>query len=195
MRDSSTADAAEFYTLASTAIGTCGLAWNDIGLTRLQLPEASAADTEARLRRRGGTPSTAAPRDDIAACLKRLIAYFDGERVDFVDVPIDASALGTFDADIYRALRGIGWGRTTSYGALAASVGAPGAARAVGVAMARNAWPIIVPCHRVLAAHGAMGGFSAYGGTMTKQMLLTLEGNGLDMLPLFAPSESSTLTP
>ncbi|MBC7841010.1 MAG: methylated-DNA--[protein]-cysteine S-methyltransferase [Gemmatimonadaceae bacterium] len=189
MRDYRSEKAAESYTLVPTAIGTCGLAWNDIGLTRLQLPEARAADTEVRLRRRGALPSPAAPRDDIAACIDRLIAYFDGQRVDFIDVPIDASALGTFDADIYRALRGIGWGRTTSYGALAASVGAPDAARAVGVAMSRNAWPIIVPCHRVLAAHGAMGGFSAYGGTMTKQMLLTLEGNGLDMLPLFAPEQ------
>ncbi len=183
----------ESYLLVNTALGTCGLAWNDSGLTRVQLPEASAADTEARLRRRGATRAVVAPRDELTKCVTQLIAYFDGQRVDFADAALDMSALSTFDADIYHALRRVGWGRTTSYGALSAAViGAPDAARAVGVAMARNAWPIIVPCHRVLAANGAIGGFSAYGGTMTKQKLLTLEGNGLDMLPLFG---SSALTP
>lgn len=180
---------AESYVLIDTAIGVCGLAWNDSGLTRVQLPEASAADTEARLTRRGASRSADAPPPEIARCVMQLIAYFEGQRVDFAEVPLDTAALSMFDADIYQALRQVGWGRTTSYGALSAAViGAHDAARAVGVAMARNAWPIIVPCHRVLAANGAMGGFSAYGGTMTKQKLLTLEGNGLDMLPLFAPA-------
>lgn len=179
----------ESYTLIDTAIGVCGLAWNENGLTRVQLPEVSAANTEARLRRRGATRAAQIPRTEITTCVTQLIAYFQGQRVDFAGVPLDTAALSAFDAAIYRALRQVGWGRTTSYGALSAAViGAPDAARAVGVAMARNAWPIVVPCHRVLAANGAMGGFSAYGGTMTKQMLLTLEGNGLDMLPLFAPA-------
>lgn len=188
MPDRRTEPQAEVYTLADTAIGVCGLAWNDRGLTRLQLPEASAADTEARLTRRGASRSAGAPSAVIVNFVAQLVAYFEGQRVDFADEPLDMSGVSTFDADIYRALQQVGWGHTTSYGALAAAVGAPDAARAVGVAMARNAWPIIVPCHRVLAANGAMGGFSAYGGTMTKQKLLMLEGNGLDMLPLFAPA-------
>jgi methylated-DNA-[protein]-cysteine S-methyltransferase len=177
----------EQYTLVHTAIGVCGLAWNARGLTRVQLPERSADHTEARLQRRPAIPATGPEPSHIAAAADALRRYSAGSRESFADVALDFSTLSTHDAAIYRALRNVGWGHTTTYGALAAAIGEPHAARAVGAAMARNAWPIIVPCHRVLAANGAMGGFSAYGGTMTKRALLALEGNGLDMLPLFAP--------
>ena len=176
----------ELYTLVPTAIGTCGLAWNDAGLTRLQLPEADDAHTESRLGRRGASPAPDAVPDHITTTTASLTAYFADARIDFADAVLDTSMLTPFDAAIYRALRDVSWGRTTTYGALAATIGDPDAARAVGVAMSHNPWPIIVPCHRVLAANGAMGGFSAYGGATTKQKLLTLERNGLDTLPLFS---------
>ena len=175
----------EFFTLVATAIGTCGLAWNDAGLTRLQLPEVDGTHTESRLRRRGAAPASVDVPGHITATVDSLTAYLAGARIDFADAVLDISSLTPFDAAIYRALRDVGSGRTTTYGVLAATIGDPDAARAVGVAMSRNPWPIIVPCHRVLAADGAMGGFSAYGGTMTKRKLLTLEGSGLEMLPLF----------
>lgn len=103
-------------------------------------------------------------------------AIFAGAAEPFAGVTLDQSGLGAFEARIYEALRAVPRGQTTSYGALAAAVGQPGAARAVGRAMGANPWPIIVPCHRVLAAGDRMGGFSAYGAVATKERLLALEG-------------------
>ena len=109
-----------------------------------------------------------------AAC--RLQRYFRGEREDFEGVPLDLSGVSESRRTLYGALRRIGWGETTTYGGLAEMLGAPGAAQAVGRAMGANPIPVIIPCHRVLAAGGRMGGFSAPGGTVTKQRLLELEG-------------------
>jgi methylated-DNA-[protein]-cysteine S-methyltransferase len=95
--------------------------------------------------------------------------------VDFIDIALDFAGIGDFEARAYIALRQTGWGEATSYGALAKVLGEPGAARAVGAAMGRNPWPLIVPCHRVLAASGRIGGFSAPGGTGTKRRMLQLE--------------------
>jgi methylated-DNA-[protein]-cysteine S-methyltransferase len=178
--------ATETYTVVTTVLGICGVAWNATGLTRVQLPESSVHTTEARLQRRLATRVVGPLPGMIARAAEALQRYCAGERETFASIPLDASALSEFDARILTMLRDVPWGHTTTYGSLAATVGAPDAARAVGAAMARNPWPIIVPCHRVLASGGAMGGFSAYGGTMTKQKLLGLEGYGLGALPLFA---------
>ncbi|MBV8439115.1 MAG: MGMT family protein, partial [Hyphomicrobiales bacterium] len=103
--------------------------------------------------------------------------YFDGEETDFSRVKLDLGEEDAFFARIYAALRRVGWGRTTTYGALAKEVGAGReAARDVGQAMARNPSPLIIPCHRVLAAGGKIGGFSAPGGSTTKIRMLELEG-------------------
>jgi methylated-DNA-[protein]-cysteine S-methyltransferase len=182
----SAVSAAETYALVTTDLGICGVAWNATGLTRVQLPELSEQVTESRLQRRPAVRAVGPLPEQIARIAEALQHYCAGERESFASVALDASALSDFDARILTSLRDVPWGHTTTYGSLAATVGAPDAARAVGVAMARNPWPIIVPCHRVLAAGGAIGGFSAYGGTMTKQKLLALEGHGLDALPLFA---------
>jgi methylated-DNA-[protein]-cysteine S-methyltransferase len=116
-------------------------------------------------------------------------AYFEGAETSFTDVALDLSGISAFNAKIYTALRSIGWGEATSYGALAAAIGEPGAARAIGAAMGANPWPLIVPCHRVLAANGKIGGFSAHGGRATKRRMLQLERIDADgaapMLPGF----------
>jgi methylated-DNA-[protein]-cysteine S-methyltransferase len=106
--------------------------------------------------------------------------YFDGERERFDGIALNTTMISPFNATVYDALRTIVWGQITTYGALAELVGAPGAARAVGAAMASNPWPIIVPCHRVLPASHTIGGFSAHGGADTKRALLSLEGVHLD---------------
>ena len=106
--------------------------------------------------------------------------YFDGVRESFDSIALDTVGVSPFNAAVYAALRAVAWGQLTTYGALAGLAGAPGAARAVGAAMASNPWPIVVPCHRVLAASNKIGGFSAYGGADTKRDLLTLEGVHLD---------------
>ncbi len=103
-----------------------------------------------------------------------------GERIDFSGIALDLAGVGPFHRSIYEALCRVGWGETTTYGALARQAGDVGASRAVGQAMGRNPIPIIIPCHRVLASGGKPGGFSAFGGAVTKQRLLALEGVHLD---------------
>ncbi len=171
-----TIETGERYILFPTAFGTCGIAWRDGGLTRLQLPDRDASTTERRLAARA-TPGL---QDEevpwVAWAVVALQRYFAGRSVDFSGICLDLSACSPFHQRIYEALRGIGYGRTTTYGALAAEVGSPDAARAIGQAMGRNPIPVIVPCHRVLASGGKIGGFSAPGGATTKERLLELEG-------------------
>ncbi|MBK8197534.1 MAG: methylated-DNA--[protein]-cysteine S-methyltransferase [Acidobacteria bacterium] len=163
------------YHLFETDAGPCGLGWSAAGLTQVQLPEASAAETAARLARRSGGTKTDDLPPAIEACVQKMRAYFEGAETDFRDAQLDMRGLGDFQVRVYTALRETGWGEATSYGALAAAVGEPGAARAIGAAMGANPWPLIVPCHRVLAANGKIGGFSAHGGRATKRRMLQLE--------------------
>ena len=165
----------EFYHLFEAASGSCGVAWSAAGLTRMQLPEATAKETADRLIAKGCAPWIASPPTEIAACIDLLKLYFAGEPVDFLSVTLDMAGLSQFEIDVYQALRRVGYGQTTSYGALASQVGSPGAAQAIGMAMGRNPWPIIVPCHRVLAASRKIGGFTAPGGITTKRKLLGME--------------------
>lgn len=171
--------------LFDTAFGVCGIAWSDTGLMQVQLPEATGDATRLRLERAGATVSSdaspACARDAITA----LRAYFDGTVESFDAVLLDDWQVSPFHQTVYRLLRQVPFGQTVTYGELAKSAGQPGGARAVGLAMGRNPWPVIVPCHRVLASGGKLGGFSAHGGTMTKERLLALEGVvvGDPMLP------------
>lgn len=105
-----------------------------------------------------------------------VIELLDGARTDLSFVALDCEGLGAFERRAYEAARSIPPGSTTTYGAIAAALGEPGAARAVGQAMGHNPFPVIVPCHRVLATDGSLGGFSAGGGTRTKLRLLAIEG-------------------
>jgi methylated-DNA-[protein]-cysteine S-methyltransferase len=179
----------EQYCLFDTGLGACGVAWSEHGVTRLQLPEANRSATERRLCARPGAGSTRAQAlpGRIGALVAQLQRYFAGERVDFSGAVVDLSAVNDFHRRIYELTRAIGWGRTASYGDLARQAGAPGAARAVGQAMGHNPVPIIIPCHRVLAAGRKIGGFSAHGGAVTKERLLAMEGvypgDGTPMLP------------
>ena len=175
------------FHLFDTAIGPCGLAWNSAGLIQVQLPEASEAATEARLGRIASASWSEALPKQISDCESRMHAYFDGKEIEFADITLDFGGANEFTTRVYTELRKIGWGQTTSYGALAKKLGKPNAARAIGAAMGKNPWPLIVPCHRVLAASGKIGGFSAYGGRATKRHMLQLERADADgaapMLP------------
>jgi methylated-DNA-[protein]-cysteine S-methyltransferase len=165
-----------------TALGPCGVAWNARGLCAVQLPEKTAALTERRLMAKSGGSSPAAPPPAIAAVVADIQRYLDGKRVDFSAIAVDLETLEPFRRKLYKALREIGFGATTTYGELAKRIGADEVegARDVGAAMGRNPVPIVVPCHRVLAAGGKLGGFSAPGGTATKAKLLALEGVHFD---------------
>jgi methylated-DNA-[protein]-cysteine S-methyltransferase len=175
------------YQLFDTAFGSCGVAWSDIGLTRVQLPERDGAATAQRLQKLGAVRVEGEVPPGVTCAMAQLRAYLDGVCVDFADVDLDQSQLAEFNGRIYKALRTVGYGETTTYGGLAALAGSPGAAQAVGTAMGRNPWPVIVPCHRVLAAAQAIGGFSAYGGAVTKAKLLRMEGVDLDRGQLLLP--------
>jgi methylated-DNA-[protein]-cysteine S-methyltransferase len=165
-----------------TAIGTCGVAWSAHGLVTVQLPARDRAVTERRLIARCRSSGAAAPPPEIAAVIADIARYLDGERVDFSAVPVDLSGLDPFRRNLYETMRALPWGTTTTYGALAHTIGLTQweGARDVGEAMGRNPVPIVIPCHRVLAAGQKLGGFSAPGGVATKAKLLALEGVRFD---------------
>jgi methylated-DNA-[protein]-cysteine S-methyltransferase len=168
---------AQNYHVFETAMGFCAIAWSDSGVVRFQLPTKSADIAERLVRRRVPGAELGAPPEDTAAVVVAAKRYFGGEETDFSGVRLDLAGDDAFFTRIYAALRRVGWGRTTTYGALAKEVGAGReAARDVGEAMAKNPAPLIIPCHRVLAAGGKIGGFSAPGGARTKARMLELEG-------------------
>jgi len=172
------------YTLFSTALGSCAVAWGPNGIVGVQLPETNPSATLARLLRKlGGSASHGPPTAPVQQAIDDIVALLAGEPRDLRAVRLDMDQLPAFFREVYAVVRQILPGQTLSYGEVAARCGDRGAARAVGQAMARNPFPIIVPCHRVLAAHGKSGGFSANGGVHTKMRLLAIEGAGNLSLP------------
>ncbi len=170
------------YCLFKTSLGSCGIAWNDPGdsaaptaVTLLQLPEATTAMTESRMARTGAR-KLSAPPPQIAEVIARVQKHLHGELQDFRDVAVDLDGADPFARQVYEAAREIPAGKTSTYGELAKALGQPAAARDVGQALGRNPIPLIIPCHRVLAAGGKRGGFSAPGGRATKTRLLAIEG-------------------
>jgi methylated-DNA-[protein]-cysteine S-methyltransferase len=169
------------YLLFETAAGFCGIAWNDAGIVRFQLPGRSADATRRLLLRRLPEAEPGEPTPDVARAVAAAKRYFEGEETDFSGFALDLADQDAFFRRIYEATRKVGWGRTTTYGALAKELGAePQAARDVGQAMAANPIPLFIPCHRVLAAGGKVGGFSAPGGSAAKLRMLELEGVRLE---------------
>ena len=165
------------YLIFETASGFCGIAWNKAGITRFGLPARNAEAAEGSLLRRvaGAEPGT--PTADGAEAVAAAKRYFVGEKTDFSKFTLDLDDQDALFQRIYAAARQVGWGQTTTYGALAKQLGVgPEAARDVGQAMASNPVPLIIPCHRVLAAGGKLGGFSAPGGSSAKARMLALEG-------------------
>jgi len=168
---------ADHYLIFETAGGFCGIAWNKVGITRFQLPTRSTEATERVLRRRIPGAEPGAPTPEVVEAVAAVRRYFEGEEVDFSGFRLDLGEQDAFFKRIYAAARRVGWGHTTTYGALAKELGAgPEAARDVGQAMAENPVALIIPCHRVLAAGGKVGGFSAPGGSAAKIRMLELEG-------------------
>ena len=165
------------YHVFDTPAGFCAIAWSDGGISRFQLPTKSADATERLMLRRLPQALPDTPTAEIHDVIDGVREYFGGAAVDFSDLVLDLDDKDAFFQGIYVALRQVGWGKTTTYGALAKELGAgPEAARRVGQAMANNPIPLIIPCHRVLAAGGKLGGFSAPGGSDAKMRMLELEG-------------------
>lgn len=161
------------YTMFETAMGVCGIAWTDTGITRLQLPEKDAQATEGQMT--GYERCQVAPAW-VREAVDRIKEHLETGRGDLTSIPLDMRNISPFFRKVYEAARKIKPGAAMTYGELASICGSGGAARAVGQAMARNPFALIVPCHRVLSSGGKIGGFSAHGGTQTKRRLLTCEG-------------------
>lgn len=166
------------YALFPTSFGRCGLAWNETGLTAFQLPEATEALTESRLAARARSQPAAEPLPEwVSQLIARVQRHLAGTPQDFSATPLDCSLVNDFQQAVYRQAQAIKPGDRKSYGEIARLMNLGNeAARAVGVALATNPWPLIVPCHRVVSADGRMTGFSAPGGIRTKTRLLALEG-------------------
>jgi methylated-DNA-[protein]-cysteine S-methyltransferase len=175
--------------LFETKAGPVRLRWNERGLSAIEMPELPPRELRAAL---AGQNGIAAP-DFVREAAGALKQHLDGEPQDLSRLPLDLTLLGDFQRAVYQAVRALPSGRTATYGEIAALLGKPGASRAVGQALGRNPFLVAVPCHRVLAAGGAPGGFSAPGGVITKQRLLSLEGVRLAIahgLP-FDPEEAA----
>jgi methylated-DNA-[protein]-cysteine S-methyltransferase len=164
------------WLLFDTALGICGVAWGEHGLRSALLPPADRPAARRRLARAAGTAASGVPPPAVQRAIDGIRALFDGRADDLRDVALDVDGIAPFEQRVYAAARAIDPGRTTTYGELAAQLGDPALARAVGQALARNPFAPVVPCHRVLAAGGRAGGFSAPGGLATKLQLLQIEG-------------------
>ena len=157
------------FTPFSTALGQCGIAWGARGIVGNWLP--------GRLPRRAAVR----PPEVVQRAIDDMVALLAGEPRDLSTVELDMTDVPEFARRVYAVARTIVAGETTTYGAIAVRIGAPGAARAVGKALGQNPFPIVVPCHRVVAAGGKLGGFSADGGVATKKRLLAIESRALTL--------------
>ena len=164
------------FALFDSAIGRCGIVWSERGVAAVQLPEVRDAATRARIQKRFPAAREVDPPRAVQAAIDGIEALLRGEQSALEAIELDLTHIAPFHRRVYQAARAIPPGETLTYGAIAARLGAPDKARAVGQALGRNPFAILVPCHRVLAANGKLGGFSANGGAATKLRLLSLEG-------------------
>lgn len=171
------------FALFDTAIGRCGIAWAASGIVGVQLPLPSEAQTRGRLKQRYQALNEAVPPADVQVAIDRMIALMDGKPVDLADIDLDLSESPDFNREVYAIARAIPPGKTMTYGDIAKRLGGVELSRNVGQAMGQNPCPIIVPCHRVLAAGRKPGGFSANGGVETKLKMLAIEGAYVNHTP------------
>lgn len=163
----------------ATSLGFAALGWNERGVARFALPEESQAQAVRNAARWSGSQAVADENDvphGVAKAIELVRRYANAEAVSFSEVALDLDGIDAFRRAIYAAACRLGHGVTTTYGALAEDAGYPGMAREAGQALGSNPIPLIIPCHRIVAAGGKIGGFSAPGGSRTKQKLLMHEG-------------------
>lgn len=164
------------WTQFDTAIGGCAIGWGARGIVAVQLPEADAQATQARLFKTTGPLPLAEPPAAVASAISAVQAMLAGQAQDASEVLLDMQGVTQFQRQVYALARRIPWGQTRTYGELAAELGNKNLSRAVGQALGLNPFAPLVPCHRILAAGRKPGGFSAYGGAATKMRMLAAEG-------------------
>jgi len=164
------------FTFFDTSVGRCGIVWGERGIVGLQLPESSDEKARSRVTRRFPSAAESEPPAEVAKAIESIVALLDGKPTKLSGIALDMERIGDFEQRVYAIARSIPPGRTLTYGDIATELGDKLAARDVGQAMGKNPFPIVVPCHRVVAANGKLGGFSANGGVRTKLKLLAIEG-------------------
>jgi methylated-DNA-[protein]-cysteine S-methyltransferase len=173
----------QHFTLFDTPIGICGIEWGPRGINGVQLPMGNEEKTRARIRQRHGDIAEAQPPEEVQHAIEGIIELLSGKPNDLSDVVLDLDGIPEFNRGVYDIARTIPPGQTMTYGDIAKRLGGVELSRDVGQALGRNPCPIVVPCHRVLAAGGKPGGFSANGGVATKLKMLAIEGAAVNHTP------------
>jgi methylated-DNA-[protein]-cysteine S-methyltransferase len=171
------------FTVFDTAIGSCGIAWGERGVVAVQLPMSSEDKTRKRIHQRHGEIKEAVPPEAVQAAIEGIIKLLAGKPIDLSDVVLDLEGVPEFNRGVYEITRTILPGKTLTYGDIARRLGGVELSRDVGQALGHNPCPVVVPCHRVLAAGGKPGGFSANGGVVTKLKMLAIEGAVVNHTP------------
>jgi methylated-DNA-[protein]-cysteine S-methyltransferase len=171
------------FAIFDTAIGRCGIAWGERGINAVQLPMPTEEKTRMRILQRYGDIAEAPPPAHVQAAIARIVELLDGKPVDLTDIVLDLDGVPEFNRGVYDIARTIPPGKTMTYGDIAKRLGGVELSRDVGQALGHNPCAIVVPCHRVLAAGGKPGGFSANGGVATKLKMLAIEGAAVNHTP------------
>ena len=179
------------YTIFDSAIGRCAVVWDEAGIVGVQLPEAREIDTRRRLFQLYPEARETKPTPNSEAAIEGMVALLHGDAADFSDVTLDMRGIHGFDQRVYQITQQVLRGETVTYGDIAARLGSPSAVRSVALALARNPFVVIVPCHRVLEAGGYADRMSPHGGLISKRRLLSIEGavnsNGKTLLDVLLP--------
>jgi len=173
----------QHFCLFDTPIGVCGIEWGPRGINGMQLPMGDEAKTRARIRQRRADSVETAPTEEVKVAIGRVVDLLAGKPDDLTDIPLDLDDVPAFNRGVYDIARSIPPGKTLTYGDIAKKLGGVELSRDVGQALGRNPCPIVVPCHRVLAAGNKPGGFSARGGVETKLKMLAIEGAAVNHTP------------
>jgi methylated-DNA-[protein]-cysteine S-methyltransferase len=171
------------FALFDTAIGRCAIAWSERGINAVRLPMPDEKKTRMLIRKRYGDIDEAPPPANVQAAIDRIVELLDGKSVDLTDIALDFDGVPEFNRGVYDIARTIPPGKTMTYGDIAKRLGGLELSRDVGQALGHNPCAIVVPCHRVLAAGGKPGGFSANGGVATKLKMLAIEGAAVNHTP------------
>jgi methylated-DNA-[protein]-cysteine S-methyltransferase len=166
------------YTVFDTSIGRCGIAWGELGVLGVQLPEAREIETRRRLFQLFPDTRELRPPAEIQSAIDGIAALLRGKAADFSEVRLDMTGIRPFDSRVYDFTRTIPRGETLTYGEVASRLRASGATHSVAQALSRNPFMVIVPCHRVLEAGGYADKISPNGGSISKRRLLSIEGAG-----------------
>ena len=173
----------QHFAIFDTAIGPCGIMWGARGITGVQLPMGSEDKTRKRILQRNGDVTEAPPTAEVQSAIDGILELLAGKPNDLAEVVLDLDGVPEFNRGVYDIARKIPPGKTMTYGDIAKKLGGVELSRDVGQALGRNPCPIVVPCHRVLAAGGKPGGFSANGGVVTKLKMLAIEGAVVNHTP------------